>query len=122
MELQVQSLRTFIGSSDYAVSRAFYSEIGFREHAISEKMSIFQRDGHVFFLQDYYVKDWLENTMLLIEVNDAALWFQHLTELGIAQKYTGAKLLPLAQEDWADVCRVMGPAGELLHFAQFRNR
>lgn len=122
MELQIQSLRTFIGSLDYAVSRSFYTELGFQEYVISEKMSVFQRDGHVFYLQDYYVKDWLENTMLLIEVDDATLWFQYLKELGIEQKYTGVQLLPLAQEDWADVCRVIGPAGELLHFARFRNR
>jgi hypothetical protein len=120
MELTIQSLRTFIGAKDYAVSRSFYAELGFEEFVISEKMSIQQRDGHVFYLQDYYVEDWLGNTMLLIAVNNAALCDEWLKGLALEQKYAGVKVLPLKSEDWADVCRVIGPAGELLHFAQFR--
>lgn len=120
MQLQVQSLRTFIGSRDYAASQAFYTDLGFRGHAISPRMSLFEREGHVFYLQDYYVKDWLENTMLIIEVNSALACFKLFSELGLEAKYPGVKVHKVVSEEWADVCRLHGPAGELLHFAQFR--
>lgn len=118
--MQVQSLRTFIGSRDYDASRAFYTDLGFVGHTISPVMSLFEREGNIFYLQDYYVKDWLGNTMLLIEVNSASACFELFSNLGLEAKYPGVKVHEVVREEWADVCRVHGPAGELLHFAQFR--
>jgi hypothetical protein len=57
-----KSIRPFIGAQDFEVSRSFYRDMGFQEHVISEDMSFFSADGIGFYLQQAYVKDWIENT------------------------------------------------------------
>ncbi|MEM9142212.1 MAG: glyoxalase, partial [Bacteroidota bacterium] len=70
MKINVQSIRTFIGSKDFGISRGFYSDLGFGEVRISETLSYFKIGGFGFYLQDYYVKDWVDNLMVFLEVDD----------------------------------------------------
>ena len=52
-----KNIRTFIGAKNYAISRAFYKELGFEEVVLSEKMCLFRVNKELgFYLQDYYVK------------------------------------------------------------------
>ena len=70
MEQQALSLRPFIGAKDFAVSRSFYRALGFTETVLSPNLSVFAWRGLSFYLQDAYVKDWVDNTMLFLEVGD----------------------------------------------------
>ncbi|MGZ5287016.1 MAG: glyoxalase, partial [Flavisolibacter sp.] len=70
MKHQVKSIRPFIGARDYNNSRQFYLDLGFTEHEISPAMSYFEAGGFGFYLQDYYAKDWIDNTMVFLEVDD----------------------------------------------------
>nr|WP_293833925.1 glyoxalase [uncultured Arsenicibacter sp.] len=115
----VKSLRAFVGAKDYAVSRAFYRDLGFDEHIISEKMSLFTLNDVSFYLQDYYVKEWVENTMILIEVDNADDYLAYLRQLGLETKYENIHLVPTQYNDWGNECLLIDPAGVLWHFAQF---
>lgn len=119
MEFTIRSLRSFIGSVDFEVSRSFYKELGFEETVLSEGFLVFQRDGLSFYLQNYNVKEWLENSMLFVEVTDAAACYEWLRELRLDQKYPGVRLMPIKKEDWGEECFLIDPAGVLLHFGQF---
>lgn len=119
MEFKIRSLRSFIGSVDFEVSRSFYKELGFEETVLSEGFSVFQRDGLSFYLQNYNVKEWLENSMLFIEVTDVAACYEWLQELRLDQKYPGVRLMPIKKEGWGEECFLIDPAGVLLHFGQF---
>lgn len=88
MDLQITSLGPFIGSKDFQLSKAFYTDPGFTESAISGKMSRFYVNEFSFYLQDYYAQDWNNNTMLFIEVKDVEECFKKLTHLELAAKYT----------------------------------
>ncbi len=66
----LKSIRAFIGAKDFNESSAFYKAIGFNEKQLSGKMSYFEQEGLGFYLQDYYIKDWINNSMLFIEVAD----------------------------------------------------
>lgn len=122
MKLEIISLRTFIGSKNFTVSKSFYSSLGFQEIAISERMSLFQLDKFSFYLQDYYVEQWLDNTMLFIEIKNVGEWFEWLTQLELDQKYPGVRVMPIKKEDWGEECFVIDPSGVLLHFGQFYQR
>lgn len=113
------SIRPFIGAKDFEQSKAFYRELGFEEHSIDAKMSLLQLNGLAFYLQDYYAKEWVENTMIFFEVKSAADWFEHLQGLGLESKYPGVKLVPLRHEQWGQECVVLDPAGVLIHFGNF---
>jgi hypothetical protein len=119
MNLEIISLRTFIGSKDFNVSKAFYADLGFQEIPLSENMSLLRLNEFCFYLQDAYVEDWLNNTMLFIEVKDVEECFAWLSSLQLDKKYPGVKLHPIKRDDWGDECFVIDPAGALLHFGQF---
>ena len=69
MAFQSKSIRTFIGANNYTISKAFYNAIGFEEIVIDAKMSLFKvNDNLSFYLQDTYVKDWINNSMIFLEV------------------------------------------------------
>jgi hypothetical protein len=119
MQFKINSLRTFIGSINFETSRHFYQDIGFTEVPLSNGFSLFRVDELSFYLQDHYVKDWMDNTMLFIEVTDVEHCFQWLQQLQLEQKYPGVKLLPIKSEGWGAECFLIDPAGVLLHFGQF---
>lgn len=119
MQPEIVSLRTFIGSKDFAVSKAFYTELGFQEISLSDNLSLLRFNELSFYLQDAYVEDWLNNTMLFIEVKNVKACYEWLTQLQLPQKYPGAKLHPIRRDNWGDECFVIDPAGALLHFGQF---
>ena len=67
----IRSIRSFIGASNYEQSKEFYRELGFEVSDISSKMCYINIADEIgFYLQDYYVKDWVNNSMLFLEVDD----------------------------------------------------
>ena len=119
MEHRALSLRPFIGSKDFNESRSFYRELGFEEFVISADMSVFKIDKLAFYLQAYYAKEWVENTMLFLEVEDVEYYWNALRAIDLPAKYPGVKLSPIRTEDWGRECFLHDPAGNLWHIGVF---
>ncbi|PST83127.1 glyoxalase [Pedobacter yulinensis] len=120
MNQNLKSLRPFIGAIDFDLSRSFYRDMGFRESVISADMSVFEMGGLSFYLQKYYNKDWVDNTMLFLEVTDAESSYQELKALDLPGRYPGVRLLPVRANDWGDECFLHDPSGVLWHIGHFR--
>ncbi len=121
MKHQAKSIRAFIGARDFGISRAFYKDLGFEESVISKNMSyfkIFETLG--FYLQDAYVKDWVDNCMLFLEVDNVEQYWNELQNLELQHKYKGVKLTPVRYEDWGSECFLHDPSGILWHFGAFK--
>lgn len=73
--LNVRDVRTFIGAKDFDASRDFYLALGWTQTYDADDLRVLQLGGHRFYLQNYYQKDWCENTMLHISVDDVEAWF-----------------------------------------------
>lgn len=116
---EIRSIRTFIGASDYELSRKFYRELGFSESEISDDMCYFSIGRFGFYLQQYYVKDWVDNSMVFLEVNNAAETYEHLDSLHLPEKYEGVKLTPVKEDTWGRECFLHDPSGVLWHFGEF---
>lgn len=119
MQHNAKSIRPFIGAKNFEVSRNFYRELGFKENVISPNMSFFDSIGLGFYLQDAYVKDWIDNTMVFMEVEDVERFWEELLTLELASKYPDAKLVPVRKMDWGKECFVHDPSGILWHFGEF---
>lgn len=119
MNHKAKSIRPFIGSKDFNVSRSFYRELGFEESILSHDMSVFKTDGLAFYLQDAYVKDWIDNTMVFLEVDDVGRYWNEILALDLASKYEGVKLTAIRQYDWGRECFLHDPSGILWHFGEF---
>ncbi|WP_426492122.1 glyoxalase [Hymenobacter sp. 102] len=121
MTPQIRSLRPFIGAKEFATSRSFYQAFGFTETVLSPAMSLFTLEGVSFYLQDYYAAEWVDNTMLFLEVEDVEQYWQQLTTLDLPGRFSGVKLLPIRHEAWGKECFVHDPAGVLWHIGEFTN-
>jgi hypothetical protein len=119
MRSQALSIRPFIGARDFAVSRSFYCALGFAELIISPGMSYFSLQGAGFYLQDAYVPDWVDNTMLFLEVADVEQYWAELVALDLPGKYEGVRIMPIRQEVWGKEGFVHDPSGILWHIGEF---
>ena len=119
MQHKSKSIRPFIGANNYEVSRQFYLNLGFEEVVLFPNMSLFQNENIGFYLQDAYVKDWIDNTMVFMEVEDVNRFWKELTALDLTTKYKEVKLVPIKELDWGKECFVHDPAGVLWHFGEF---
>ena len=117
-----KSLRPFIGAKNYETSRNFYRDLGFEEHIIEPKMSVFISENLAFYLQDYYQKDWVDNTMVFMEVDDVNRFYEQLTQLNLPEKYERVKVTPIRHNDWGSECFVHDPSGIFWHFGTFKNK
>ncbi len=120
MKQTAKSIRTFIGAKDYATSRQFYTDLGFHETVLSHNMSYFRVNEQLgFYLQDAYVKDWVDNSMIFLEVDDVDKYYEELRQLGLHDKYESVRLVPIQNNDWGKECFLHDPAGILWHFGEF---
>jgi catechol 2,3-dioxygenase-like lactoylglutathione lyase family enzyme len=120
MEQLAKSIRPFIGAQNFEESRQFYTELGFQESVISASLSYFKvNDCMGFYLQNAYVKDWVDNTMLFLEVEDVSKYYSELETLGLPRKYKNVRLIPIRIEHWGKECFLHDPSGILWHFGEF---
>jgi len=121
MKITGKSIRPFIGSKNYAISRNFYLDLGFEEIITSEKMSYFSIGKFGFYLQDYYAKDWIDNSMIFLELDDLESNLKHIQNLGLTEKYENVRLSEIKHNEWGDEFFLHDPSGILWHFGRFNS-
>jgi len=119
MEHKAISIRPFIGAKNFDLSRNFYRDLGFEETTLGPEMSVFKIEGMAFYLQDAYVRDWIDNSMIFLEVEDVARYWKELLALDLTTKYESVKLSPIKEHDWGRECFIHDPAGILWHIGEF---
>lgn len=119
MEHKAKSIRPFIGAKNFEQSRNFYRDLGFEETVLSPDMSVFYTGELAFYLQQAYVQDWIDNSMIFLEVEDVECFWKELQTLDLPAKYEGVKLTPIRTYDWGKECFVHDPSGILWHFGEF---
>ena len=122
MSYQAKSIRTFIGAKKFDESRTFYQELGFEEVVLFPNMSLFKVNEKLgFYLQDYYVKKWCNNSMVFLEVDDVDKCWEELYDKGLQDKYKYVRFTPIKQFDWGREFFMHDPSGILWHFGQFND-
>lgn len=118
-----KGLRPFVGAKDWQRSRQFYRALGFSETWVSEddKLSLFQTgNGGGFYLQNYYVADWVNNSMLFLEVTDLDAWWEHLEGLKLAENFPEIRIRgPHETVPGLREIHLIDPAGILWHIGAF---
>ena len=120
IDLQASDLRTFIPSKDFVLSKDFYSALGCELEWSDDNLALFALAGRRFYLQRYYAKEWAENCMLHVSVQDATDCFEKITELVDSGRFPGLRVASPKEEPYgALVTYVWDPSGVLLHLAQW---
>jgi catechol 2,3-dioxygenase-like lactoylglutathione lyase family enzyme len=119
MKHKAVSIRPFIGAKNFEISRNFYRDLGFEEVILGHNMSYFKTEGLGFYLQDAYVKNWIDNSMIFMEVDNVIRYWEELSALKLNDKYEGVRLTPIKNYEWGRECFLHDPSGILWHFGEF---
>jgi catechol 2,3-dioxygenase-like lactoylglutathione lyase family enzyme len=111
-------MRPFLPAQDFDLSKRFYEALGF-EKVLDGEVAIFDTASGGFILQRYYQKDWAENFMMQLMVDDLDAWWAHLEALDLPAKFGVQPPKPPAMQPWGlRIAYVFDPSGVLWHVAE----
>lgn len=119
MTVSALSIRPFFGARDFSVSRSFYRDLGFEEKELGPGFSVFHLGSMSFYLQDAYVKDWVDNTQVFLEVDDLDAFWHQLEGLDLPSRYDGVRVETVRVLPWGRECFIHDPSGILWHVGEF---
>lgn len=122
MDYKPKTIRAFLGTKNYQESRNFYKALGFQELVVGEDMCLFRVNEQLsFYLQDYYVKDWVANSMLLLEVEDIEQCQKDLLDRNLQNRFKKVRFTEIKDFDYGRELFMHDPSGILWHFCQFES-
>ena len=119
--LNVSDIRPFIPARDFALVKRFYAALGWETRDVGPNLALVTLgDGQNFYIQDYYLKDVADNTMLHVTVEDAPAWHAHVDAILRNGDFPGARVQPPARQPYgARVVFLHDPTGVLLHLCEW---
>lgn len=114
-------LRPFIPAKDFEACKRFYAALGWETFDVGPGLALVRlADEQHFYIQDYYVREVAENSMLHVTVDDAQAWYAHVASMLDEGTFPDARVQPPALQDYgASVVFVHDPSGVLLHLCQW---
>lgn len=120
LNLNSSDLRPFLPAKSFDVSKQFYTRLGWSIKDLGDALALVQLGERSFYLQNYYVEEFAQNTMLHITVEDAQAWYEHVSSVVRDQEFVGVRVQPPKRQPYgAVVTFVHDPAGVLLHLCQW---
>ncbi|MGE9291607.1 MAG: VOC family protein [Puniceicoccales bacterium] len=115
----VTGLKVFVPSKEHEISTRFYKDLGFKLVWEVDDLKEFQLDGFGFLLQRFYEKEFADNLMLQLWVEDLESWWRQIEEGKLVEKYEGVKAKPPHQYPWGlTEIHLIDPSGVLWHIIQ----
>lgn len=119
-KLNVAEIRAFIPARNFALSKQFYAALGWEVKDVDPRMALATLGTCHFYIQDYYLKEVAENSMLHVTVDDAQAWHDHVAAVLRGSRFEAARVqAPKRQPYGALVTFVHDPTGVLLHLCQW---
>ena len=116
---EIRAFRPFLPAKNFETSLRFYKTIGFEAYPLAETLTELCLGSHAFLLQGFYVKEWADNTMMHILVDDVDAWWRHVDSLALAKHFDVPSPTAPKLEPWGlRVAYVWDPSGVLWHFAE----
>ena len=122
MNHPAKSIRPFIGAKNYTESIRFYTVLGFTVLSLGPQISVVHVNEQLsFYLQNAFVKEWVDNTMLFLEVEDIQHHWEAIKVLGLPDKFPGVRLSDIKVNDRGSEFFLHDPSGILWHFGVFKS-
>ena len=92
-------------------------QMGFNEIRIGDKLSLFQlAESIIFHLQDFYVRDCVINSMIMLEVENIHEWLSDIKSKELTTSFEKVKLSEIHHEELGNVFYLHDPSVNLWHF------
>lgn len=112
--------RPFLPAKDFDLSKRFYEALGF-EILLDAEVAIFGVGASSFILQRYYQREWAENFMMQLMVDNLDDWWTHIQTLDLPTKFdVPSPKPPKTQPSGLRIAYVVDPSGVLWHVAERR--
>lgn len=119
--LPQDACRPFLPARDFATSQRFYEVLGFVKELDAPDVAIYRMGASSFLLQKRYQKQWAENSMMQLMVDDLEVWWSRILALELPAKFGVPEPKAPALQPWGlRVAYVVDPSGVLWHVAQRR--
>ena len=113
-------VRPFIPAKEFELSKRFYETLGF-EKVLDSEVAIFNAGSGGFILQNYYQKEWAENSMMQLMVDNLDVWWEHITAMDLPGQFGVPPPKAPALQPWGlRIAYLVDPSGVLWHIAQRR--
>jgi catechol 2,3-dioxygenase-like lactoylglutathione lyase family enzyme len=117
----VIDLKAFVPAKDADVSKRFYTDLGFTINWSDAQIAEIQIGAFRFLLQTFYVAEHAGNFMMSLQVENADVWWQHIEQVELTQKYPGIVCKAPQMQPWGlRVLYLSDPAGVLWHITDMR--
>lgn len=118
MNLTAIELKAFVPSSDFALSKAFYAELGFEIPWSSEDLAYVRHGATSFLLQAFNEPAFIKNFKMHLLVQNVDDWHARVVASGVAERY-GVKVGQPQDQPWAmRDFTLFDPSGVLWRVAQ----
>ena len=119
MKAVAKSLYPFVPSGpDFAVSVAFFNELGFETMWKDAGLAGLRFGGAYFLLQDIDVPEWQKNQMITFEVDDLQEYWKDIDGKNLPSRFGGVKLRAPTDFPWGREVHIIDPAGVCWHVRQ----
>lgn len=97
--LQATEIKAFVPAQDFAMSKAFNTNLGFTQRSEGGGVAYFSVDGCAFMLQDVCEGGLADKLMMHLLVPDVAAWRAHVDQADLVGRY-GARITPVVEQPW----------------------
>jgi predicted lactoylglutathione lyase len=116
--MKFQSLEPFVPSgSNFEGSKQFFLELGFTINWDAGDYIGFEKDGCKFILQHYTNKEFAENLMISVKVDNAKEFYQFVVDKKLPEKF-GIRISPPTQQPYGKEVNIIDIAGVCWHFVE----
>ncbi|HWI94139.1 MAG TPA: hypothetical protein VNT20_22855 [Flavisolibacter sp.] len=116
--MKLLSLEPFVPSGEnFEGSKQLFIELGFNITWDAGDYIGFEKDGCRFILQKYVNKEFAENFMLSLKVNDVNAFWKEVVDKQLPQKF-GIRISPPKQMPYGKESNMIDIAGVCWHFVE----
>ena len=116
--MQFLSLEPFVPSgSEFEKSKLLFQDLGFTINWDAGDYIGFERDGCKFILQNFNNKDFAENFMISVKIDNAENFWKEMTEKKLVEKY-GVRISKPSKEPYGIEVNLIDIAGVCWHFVE----
>jgi DNA-binding XRE family transcriptional regulator len=121
LETDIVALLTYVPAKDFALSRAFYADLGFAESYCGDDAIEMTRESQRFILRNHYSAEFAANATMQLEVRNLDAWWQRLLSLELPSRFPGIMLrAPSKQVDGTRALALSDPSGVLWTIVESR--
>lgn len=116
--MKFKSLQPFVPSGkEFAASKEFFQELGFTISWDAGDYIGFEKDGCKFILQNFDNREFAENFMITVNIDNAEEFWKSVLEKKLPEKF-GIKLAAPSQQPYGKEVNIIDLAGVCWHFVE----